>query len=194
MITDPQTNVVQQRSNSFTYPSLNIPSTSFAPESTDSIAYSYGINGSLRNKGNEYYLFNAFDQMKVYSDNGESYAYYGYDDAGQRMYKATLNNTISRTNALESNIWEIDKLMLYPNGYININQSGEYTKHYYADDQRIASKIGGGFNKSISYGITENNAVISSKYKNLYISVLQIICSLLNHGANIYFFLYKSKK
>jgi RHS repeat-associated protein len=35
--------------------------------------------------------------------------------------------------------------MLYPNGYMNINQNGEYTKHYYAGDQRIASKIGTGF-------------------------------------------------
>jgi RHS repeat-associated protein len=34
--------------------------------------------------------------------------------------------------------------MLYPNGYININQNGEYTKHYYADALRIASKIGSG--------------------------------------------------
>jgi RHS repeat-associated protein len=35
-------------------------------------------------------------------------------------------------------------MMLYPNGYLNINQNGEYTKHYYADALRIASKIGSG--------------------------------------------------
>ena len=35
--------------------------------------------------------FNAFDQMKAYSDNGEKYGYYGYDDAGQRMYKMQLS-------------------------------------------------------------------------------------------------------
>ena len=39
---------------------------------------------------------------------------------------------------------QIDKLMLYPNGYLNMNQDGEYTKHYYADALRIASKIGSG--------------------------------------------------
>jgi len=36
-------------------------------------------------------------------------------------------------------ILEVEKLMLYPNGYINIDQHGNYTKHYYADDQRKAS-------------------------------------------------------
>ena len=92
------------------------------------------------------------DQMKVYSDNGEKYGYYGYDDAGQRMYKVTLNNTLSRINALGDNVLEVEKLMLYPNGYININQNGEYTKHYYADAARIASKIGSGYEASITAG------------------------------------------
>jgi RHS repeat-associated protein len=98
------------------------------------------------------------DQMKVYSDNGEKYGYYGYDDAGQRMYKVTLNNTLSRINALGDNVLEVEKLMLYPNGYININQNGEYTKHYYADALRIASKIGTGFSGNIcdSAGVIEN--------------------------------------
>lgn len=44
---------------------------------------------------------------------------------------------------------QIDKLMLYPNGYLNMNQDGEYTKHYYADALRIASKIGSGFSQNL---------------------------------------------
>jgi len=62
-----------------------------------------------RNK-TEYYLFNAFDQMKAYSENGETYGYYGYDDAGQRTYKATLKNFVSRTNALGGKTLEIEKM------------------------------------------------------------------------------------
>ena len=92
------------------------------------------------------------DQMKAYSDNKETYGYYGYDDAGQRMYKVTANNTLSRINALGDNVLEVEKLMLYPNGYININQNGNYTKHYYAEDARIASKIGSGYEASITAG------------------------------------------
>ena len=44
---------------------------------------------------------------------------------------------------------QIDKMMLYPNGYLNMNQNGEYTKHYYADALRIASKIGSGFSQNL---------------------------------------------
>jgi hypothetical protein len=52
-----------------TIPTVDIPSTSFAPESAGgSSVYTYGINGSLSSKQNgqrtEYYLFNAFDQME----------------------------------------------------------------------------------------------------------------------------------
>jgi RHS repeat-associated protein len=84
--------------------------------------------------------------MKVYSDNGENYGYYGYDDKGERTYKIELHTLSSNTNTYpnQKNL-SIDRFMLYPNGYMNINQNGEYTKHYYAGDQRIASKIGTGF-------------------------------------------------
>ena len=56
----------------------------------------------------EYYLFNAFDQMKVYSENGEKYGYYSYDDAGQRMYKVVMNSLEVRSNALGNKILEVE--------------------------------------------------------------------------------------
>ena len=92
----------------------------------------------------DYYHFNAFDQMKAYSDNGETYGYYGYDDAGQRTYKMLLNRSDIYTNRFGNTTLEVEKLAFYPNGFINIDQYGNYSKHYYADAQRIASKIGTG--------------------------------------------------
>ncbi len=164
--TDPQINGnTQYISTSYAYQTQNAPSNNFAPISANNgdITFGYGINGSMRKRTapdkTEYYLYNTYEQMKVYSDNKQTYGYYNYDDAGQRMYKATLNNTIARTNALEGNVLEVEKLMLYPNGYININQDGNYTKHYYAEDARIASKIGTGFSDSIS-GVTVGNTFI----------------------------------
>ena len=44
---------------------------------------------------------------------------------------------------------QAEGLSLYPNGYINLDQYGNYTKHYYADAMRVASKIGSGFRDSI---------------------------------------------
>ena len=43
---------------------------------------------------------------------------------------------------------------------ININQSGEYTKHYYADALRIASKLGTGF----SGNLCDSTTVIENTY------------------------------
>ena len=112
--------------------------------------YDFGINGSLRRKENvdesEFYLFNAFSCMKAYSYNGERFGYYGYDASGERTYKIDFDATFSKENGVITvQSLDIEKMMLYPNGYMNINQSGEYTKHYYADALRIASKIGSGF-------------------------------------------------
>jgi len=154
---DPQTNILQSYNNNYTYQSVNAPSNSFAPVSANNgdIAFEFGINGSLRKRTDtnktEYYLFNAFDQMKAYSDDKVKYGYYGYDDAGQRMYKVQLSNFLAQTNTLGGKLLEVEKMMLYPNGYLNIDQSGNYTKHYYADAQRVASKIGNGSNKTVSY-------------------------------------------
>ncbi len=119
------------------------------------INYDFGINGSLRRKEaaeqSEYYLFNAFNCMKAYSYNEERYGYYGYDASGERTYKYDIFSAGSWTNeAGGMNVsLQIDKMMLYPNGYLNMNQNGEYTKHYYADALRIASKIGSGFSQNL---------------------------------------------
>jgi RHS repeat-associated protein len=118
------------------------------------VDYLYGINGSLRCKltyatetgqpREEFYLFDAYGNMNVYCDNRETYAYYGYDDDGQRTYKMQMYNTNVNTNNYGFSTLQMDKITFYPNGFMNMNQNGEYTKHYYAETQRIASKIGTG--------------------------------------------------
>jgi RHS repeat-associated protein len=123
------------------------------------VDYNYGINGTIRHKyvhfgangqsREEFYLFDAYGNMNAYCDNRETYAYNGYDDAGERTYKMSLNNLTVTNNQYGFAYLELDKISFYPNGYININQNGEYTKHYYAGDQRIASKIGTGFDDDL---------------------------------------------
>ncbi len=100
------------------------------------------------------FLFNAFNCMKAYSYSGERYGYYGSDASGERTYKIELDKVTVTTNEGEgaqavSTCWEVDQMMLYPNGYMNMDQTGAYTKHYYADALRIASKIGSGFEESL---------------------------------------------
>ncbi len=41
----------------------------------------------------EYYLFNSQGNLKAYSDDVMSFAYYGYNTANTRTYKLSLYNT-----------------------------------------------------------------------------------------------------
>jgi hypothetical protein len=89
-------------------------------------------------------MFDAYGNMNAYCDNRETYSYYSYDDGGERTYKMTFNNQTVTNNRYGFAYLTLDKMTFYPNGFMNINQYGEYTKHYYAETQRIASKIGTG--------------------------------------------------
>ena len=100
--------------------------------------------------GWEGFLFNAFNCMKAYSYSGERYGYYGYDASGERTYKMNLHAMKVLINEeLTIKNFMLNDMTLYPNGYINVNRVGEYTKHYYADALRIASKIGSGFSGNL---------------------------------------------
>ena len=110
--------------------------------------------------------FNAFNCMKAYSYNEERYGYYGYDASGERTYKYdmyTAGSWTNQTGGMDVSL-QIDKMMLYPNGYLNMNQNGEYTKHYYADALRIASKIGNGFSQNLCYEANQIGDDIDPNY------------------------------
>ena len=111
---------------------------------------SYGINGSLRKRETtqpqqhtEYYLFNSQGNLKAYSDDIMDFAYYGYNAANTRTYKLSLYNTNLWINGQQQPLnlqWQ--NAMFYPNTYLNFNQNGEYTKHYYNGMERVASRLG----------------------------------------------------
>ena len=111
---------------------------------------SYGINGSLRKREviqpqqhTEYYLFNSQGNLKTYSDDVMSFAYYGYNAANTRTYKISLYNTNLWINGQQQPLnlqWQ--NAMFYPNTYLNFDAFGNYTKHYYNGTERIASRLG----------------------------------------------------
>ena len=170
-------NVYTNQSNTFaTDQSLDNITVNGNSHST-AVDYVYGINGALRRMHvhqtengqpqDEFYLVDAFNNMKVYSDNGEVYGYYGYDDAGQRMYKMTFTVDENWSNTLGGKVLQVDKIMTYPNGYLNFDQHGNYTKHYYADATRIASKIGSGFRDSINIATVTDTMPLFTMKKEL---------------------------
>jgi RHS repeat-associated protein len=77
------------------------------------------------------------------------------------MYSA--GSWTNQTGGMDVSL-QIDKMMLYPNGYLNMNQNGEYTKHYYADALRIASKIGNGFSQNLCYEANQIGDDIDPNY------------------------------
>ena len=84
------------------------------------------------------------DRLNLVLDNSH-FSYYLYSNDGQRVAKLTGSaftlGTGFATNAL------LDNYTLYPSEYLVITQQG-YTKYYYANGTRIASKLGsGGFEK-----------------------------------------------
>ncbi len=110
----------------------------------------FGINGSLRrrdvqaqNSFTEYYLFNSASNLKAYSNNGLDFAYYGYNASNTRTYKLSMLNMHQWVNGQPEPLHlQLQSAMFYPNAYINFNQNGEYTKHYYNGTERIASRLG----------------------------------------------------
>ena len=114
------------------------------------ILATFGINGSLHKRevsnpqqNTEYYLFNSQANLKAYSDDVMSFAYYGYNAANTRTYKLSLYNTNLWINGQQQPLnlqWQ--NAMFYPNTYLNFNQNGEYTKHYYNGMERVASRLG----------------------------------------------------
>ena len=114
------------------------------------ILLTFGINGSLRKREvqgvvphTEHYLFNSAANFKAYSNNGLDFAYYGYNASNTRAYKLSMLNLNQWVNGQPGPLsLQLQSAMFYPNAYLNFNQNGEYTKHYYNGAERIASRLG----------------------------------------------------
>ena len=160
--TDLQSNVTQSEAQAYTYPTTNSIGGSqslFAPEqrtitdinnnvTTENLTF--GINGSLRKREvlgvatyTEHYLFNSQANLKAYSNNLTDFAYYGYNASNTRTYKLGFLGGSQWVNGQPEPLsLQFQQAMFYPNAYINFNQNGEYTKHYYNGAERIASRLG----------------------------------------------------
>ncbi|MCQ2270346.1 MAG: hypothetical protein MJZ52_03845 [Bacteroidales bacterium] len=81
-------------------------------------------------------------------------SFYQYDANGERTYKLTGGISRQNISGRWSAFYLLDNPTLYPSPYIVVTRKG-YTKHYYAENERIASRIGGGGIKEIDTPIVE---------------------------------------
>ena len=68
---------------------------------------------------------------------------YLYDAGGERAYKLTGDYHLQNTNGQWFENYTLTTPTLYASPYLVANKQG-YTKHYYAESERVASRIGGG--------------------------------------------------
>ena len=91
----------------------------------------------------ELYRFGADGNLRLYSYDRLFYSLYGYDGGTTRTYKYSFDLNPNWVNGrLESVNFNMHNAMFYPNAYINFNNNGYYTKHYYNGMERIASRLG----------------------------------------------------
>ena len=76
-------------------------------------------------------------------DEGRQLSCYLYDANGDRTYKFTGEYTVQNQSGLWYHYYLLNTPTLYASPYLVATPKG-YTKHYYAESERIASRIGGG--------------------------------------------------
>ncbi len=155
--TDLASNTTTSQTRTYSYGSLNEGQTTFAPNNISyadgtNVNEQYGIGGSLQRRetnipGNqpneELYRFGTDGNLRLYSYDRLFYSLYGYDGGTTRTYKYSFDLNPNWVNGrLESVNFNLHNAMFYPNAYINFNNNGYYTKHYYNGMERIASRLG----------------------------------------------------
>ena len=86
------------------------------------------------------------ENRMILSADEEQMAGYVYDAGGMRTQKASGTVVYSTVNGYPNSFATVSAFTLYPSELITVS-SGMYTKHYYNGSSRIASRIGGGFNR-----------------------------------------------
>ncbi|WP_164466665.1 RHS repeat-associated core domain-containing protein [Chryseobacterium lactis] len=111
--------------------------------------FEYDFNGNVvahsDQNGTRKMFWDEQDRMKAfYNDNTGVFQYYTYDDAGERAVKYGLEVPAqlyqNGSPVLIDDLRLID-YKLYPNPYITVSSSGQYTKHYFDGSKRFASRL-----------------------------------------------------
>ena len=86
------------------------------------------------------------------------FSYYQYDAGGERTFKITWTGTTQSVNARQQTYYTPANATLYASPYLVITQQG-YTKHYYAESERVVSKVGKDAFAGISNAVVSDSAV-----------------------------------
>ncbi|AYM99606.1 RHS repeat-associated core domain-containing protein [Chryseobacterium sp. 3008163] len=111
--------------------------------------FDYDFNGNAVNhsdsNGTKKMFWDEQDHLKAfYNDNTGTYQYYTYDDQGERVIKYGLEiptQLYQNGVPVEINELRLFEYKLYPNPYVTVSSTGQYTKHYFEGSKRFASRL-----------------------------------------------------
>ena len=101
------------------------------------------------------------NRLQGVKDNGHL-SYYQYDANGDRTYKLTGKGDLQNISGSWQCYYLLDDATLYASPYLVATGKG-YTKHYYAESERIASRIGGGGLHELDHPIVGNEKIDEKK-------------------------------
>jgi RHS repeat-associated protein len=101
-------------------------------------------------------------------EEGGTAAYYNYSADGERNIKLTSPRMLMSQNASMYSNPQLIYPTLYASPLITLTQRG-YTKHYFEEDRRVCSRLGGGFRGQIpDEEIDTKVEVLNASYENLF--------------------------
>ena len=86
-------------------------------------------------------------------------SYYQYDAAGDRTYKLTGKGDLQNISGIQQYYYLLENATLYASPYLVATDKG-YTKHYYAESERLASRIGGGRLSDLDHPTVDQDIII----------------------------------
>ena len=109
--------------------------------------FRYDLNGNIIQRSNRFgsrtFLWDESNRLRVVSENN-AMQHYIYDASGERILKANSDVEAVYENGIliSPGTVTINGYTSYPSGFLVISPDGLYTKHYYANSQRLVSRIG----------------------------------------------------
>ena len=134
--------------NDYHYTNNNQPNTLSRVENSMQMFFEWDVKGNMT----RHILSNGFDRHLCWDeqnrllgvkDDMQRLSYYQYDANGDRVYKLTGDPVRQNRNGEWRYSYLMNRPTLYASPYVVTNPQG-YTKHYYAESERVASRIGGG--------------------------------------------------
>ena len=111
------------------------------------------------------------NRLQAFMERGEeggTAAYYNYSADGERNIKLTSPRMLMSQNASMYSNPQLIYPTLYASPLITLTQR-DYTKHYFEEDRRVCSRLGGGFRGQIpDEEIDTKVEVLNASYENLF--------------------------